>query len=153
MGLFDNKKIVVKKYANGEVKDISEISDKMFSEKMLGDGFYIVPSENVTKVRSPIKGKITMVFDTKHAIGIKNKEGIECLIHYGLDTVNLKGKGFKINVSVGDKVNFNNVIMEVNNETLKNSGYETSIIAVFTDINGYKLNKSLNDEELIRFTK
>jgi glucose-specific phosphotransferase system IIA component len=153
MRLLKTKKIVMMKYASGEVRDIVEVKDKIFSEKMLGDGCFIIPNEKITKVKSPIKGKVTMIFETKHAVGIKTKNGIECLIHYGIDTVNLKGEGFKILVKVGDNVNFNNVIMKVDNEVIKSAGYENPIIVVFTDLNGYKIKKNYDSQELIEFKK
>jgi glucose-specific phosphotransferase system IIA component len=153
MGLLGSKELVMKKYASGEVKDIVDVNDKVFSQKMLGDGCFIIPDEKVTKVKAPVKGEVVMVFDTKHAIGIKTKEGIECLIHYGMDTVNLQGKGFNVLVKVGDKVDFNDVIMEVDNEIIKDAGYESPIIVVFTELNGYQIKKNYDSQDLIEFIK
>lgn len=86
----------------GEIKPLSEVPDKIFSEKMMGDGFAIDPAEG--KVVSPIDGKIVNLFTTKHAIGLQAEDGTEILIHVGIDTVNLKGEGFEAHVEQGDDV-------------------------------------------------
>ena len=153
MIFFKPKQVTAMKFAEGEVKDITEVKDHMFSEKMLGDGCFIIPSEEKTRVVSPVKGKITMVFETLHAIGFKTKEGIEGMIHYGLDTVHLKGEGFDINVEVGDEVNQGDLIMTADNSVIRKAGFDNSIILIFTDQNDYKLNKSFDSEEIIEFLK
>ncbi|WP_096188034.1 glucose-specific PTS transporter subunit IIBC [Evansella halocellulosilytica] len=86
----------------GEIKPLSEVPDKIFSEKMMGDGFAIDPADG--KVVSPIDGKIVNLFTTKHAIGLQAEDGTEILIHVGIDTVNLKGEGFEAHVEQGDDV-------------------------------------------------
>jgi PTS system D-glucosamine-specific IIC component len=77
----------------GEIKAITEVPNKLFSEKMMGDDFAIIPSEGT--IVSPVDGEIINVFSTKHAIGIKANSGRELLIHVGIDNVNLKGQGFE----------------------------------------------------------
>lgn len=86
----------------GEVVGLEVVPDPVFSEKMMGDGFAIKPTKDV--VVAPCDGKILSVFPTKHAIGLVTKEGLEILIHIGLDTVNLNGKGFKSYVVDGEEV-------------------------------------------------
>lgn len=86
----------------GKLMPITEVPDPVFSQKMMGDGFAIEPSEG--KVYSPVAGKIQTVFPTKHAIGILSDEGHEILIHFGMDTVSLGGEGFKAHVKEGQKV-------------------------------------------------
>ena len=86
----------------GEIIPLDEIPDPVFSQKMMGDGFGIIPSKGL--VVSPVDGEIINVFPTKHAVGIMSKQGYEILIHVGLETVNLKGEGFTLLVKQGDHV-------------------------------------------------
>lgn len=86
----------------GNVVNMEEVPDPVFSERMMGDGLAIVPTEG--KVVSPVNGEIIQFFPTKHAIGLKSEAGVEILIHVGLETVNMKGEGFEGHVQVGDKV-------------------------------------------------
>ena len=87
---------------NGKVLDITEVPDPVFSQKMMGEGVAIEPTDG--QVVSPIDGEVVSLFPTKHAIGLKTKSGLELLIHIGLETVNLNGEGFESFVQVGDKV-------------------------------------------------
>lgn len=86
----------------GKAISLTAVPDPVFSEKMMGDGVAIEPSEGV--VVSPVEGEILQVFPTKHAVGIRAKNGAELLIHIGLETVSLKGEGFETHVAQGDKV-------------------------------------------------
>lgn len=81
---------------------ITEVSDPTFSEKVLGDGFAVIPSEG--KIYAPADGEISMVFDTLHAVTMTTSQGTELLIHIGLDTVTLKGEPFISHVSGGQQV-------------------------------------------------
>ncbi len=81
---------------NGTVIPLSEVPDAVFSSEMLGKGFGVEPSEG--KAYAPVDGEVTTVFDTKHAIGLMSKHGVELLIHIGMDTVKLNGKGFDVKV-------------------------------------------------------
>lgn len=95
---------------SGEIIPLSDVQDKTFSDKLIGDGVAIIPSEG--KVYAPFDGKITNIFPTKHAIGLKSDEGVELLIHIGLDTVELKGQGFISHVEEGDRVFKNQLILK-----------------------------------------
>ncbi|MBO0927312.1 PTS transporter subunit IIABC [Staphylococcus sp. 30400_3112M30941] len=86
----------------GEVTSLSEVPDQVFSEKMMGDGIAIKPSQG--EVRAPFNGKVQMIFPTKHAIGLVSDSGLELLIHIGLDTVKLNGEGFTLHVEEGQEV-------------------------------------------------
>ncbi|MDP9579768.1 PTS sugar transporter subunit IIA [Priestia megaterium] len=88
---------------SGTVLPISEVPDPVFSQKMMGDGFAIEPTEG--KVVSPVEGEVIQLFHTKHAIGLQTEAGTEVLIHIGLETVEMKGEGFEAHVKQGDKVN------------------------------------------------
>ncbi|MFC4559937.1 PTS system trehalose-specific EIIBC component [Virgibacillus kekensis] len=87
---------------SGEVKQLEDVPDPTFAEKMMGDGIAIDPSDG--EVISPLNGEIVQIFPTKHAVGLKGDNGVEVLIHIGLDTVNLNGEGFTAHVSQGDYV-------------------------------------------------
>lgn len=104
--LFNNKSqkedLKVSSYMKGKVVTLSEVPDPVFAQKMMGDGFAIIPEEG--RLVSPINGEIIQVFPTKHAFGIKAENGLELLIHVGLETVSMKGEGFNVLVTAGDKV-------------------------------------------------
>lgn len=103
--------------ANGELLDITQVPDPVFSEKMTGDGFAFLPHENT--IHSPVNGKVFNVFPSKHAIGILSDGGKEVLVHIGVNTVKLKGQGFKVLVEEGDIVSAGQPIMEVDVEYVK----------------------------------
>jgi sugar PTS system EIIA component len=127
----------------GKIIDISEVPDAVFSEKMLGDGVAIYPIEGI--VISPIAGEVIHVMDTKHAIGLKSKNGIEILIHVGLDTVDMKGEGFEVLVSEGDRVKVGDILLTFDLDKVKEKAKSTITPIVITNmdfING--LEKSLD---------
>ena len=86
----------------GKAVALTEVPDPTFSEKILGDGFAVIPSEG--KIYAPADGEVTVVFDTLHAITMTTDQGAELLIHIGLDTVTLKGAPFTAHVAAGDHV-------------------------------------------------
>lgn len=86
----------------GKVVKIEDVPDQVFSQKMIGDGIAIEPSEGI--VVAPIDGEIVQIFPTNHAVGIRGKDGLEILIHIGMDTVAMAGEGFKGHVVQGDQV-------------------------------------------------
>ena len=116
-GLFKNKEISLIKPIEGKIIKITKVEDPAFSQKMLGDGFAIEPTKG--EVKSPVDGKIVQKFPTNHALGIETKEGIEILIHVGINTVELKGEGFKSFVKVGDKVKKGDKLLEFDIEFIK----------------------------------
>lgn len=117
----------------GKAIKLEEVNDGVFSEGMLGKGMAIEPSTGV--VTAPFDGEVTMVFDTKHAIGLKSEEGVELLIHIGIDTVQLNGKHFEVKVEDNQKVRRGEIIANVDLEGIKQEGYRivTPIIVTNTD--------------------
>lgn len=101
----------------GEVIPISEVKDKTFSEKILGDGVAIIPQNG--QIVSPVDGTLSSVADTKHAFSFTSNDGLEVLVHIGLDTVSLKGEGFKVYKKPGDKVKAGELVGEVDLSVLK----------------------------------
>lgn len=97
-----DKSIILKAAMTGKIIPIEEVPDPVFAGKMIGDGIAIEPTEGV--LVSPIDAEIVAVFPTKHAIGIKTKDGVEIILHIGIETVGMKGEGFECFVQVGDIV-------------------------------------------------
>ena len=120
---------------NGQLVAISEVKDPVFSQKMMGDGFAIVPSSN--EVVSPVDATIVVLFPTGHAIGLKTNDGVEILIHLGIDTVKSKSNSFKLLKQVGDKVSAGDAIIQMNLKQLINEGYDMTTPIIF--LSGQKL--------------
>ncbi|MBY7144407.1 PTS glucose transporter subunit IIA [Virgibacillus sp. NKC19-3] len=95
---------------SGAIVSLEEVPDPVFNQKMMGEGVAMIPTEG--KIVSPIEGKIVQIPDSKHAIGIETDNGIEILVHIGLETVNLKGKGFTPKVNLEDLVATGDLLME-----------------------------------------
>lgn len=117
----------------GKVMELSQIKDAAFASGVLGKGVAIVPSEG--KVVSPVDGTVTTIFPTLHAIGITSDEGVEILIHIGLDTVQLEGKGFKGMVKDGDKITKGQTLIEFDIDYITKEGYclETPVLVTNAD--------------------
>lgn len=94
---------------NGKVVPLEEVPDPVFSQKMMGEGIAIVPTDG--QVHSPVDGKIVQVAPTKHAVGIEAEDGTEILIHFGLETVALKGEGFEMKVTDGQSVSKGDILL------------------------------------------
>ncbi|MBE2125293.1 PTS transporter subunit IIABC [Staphylococcus argenteus] len=103
----------------GEVTPLSEVPDQVFSEKMMGDGIAIKPSQG--EVRAPFNGKVQMIFPTKHAIGLVSDSGLELLIHIGLDTVKLNGEGFTLHVEEGQEVKQGDLLISFDLDYIRNN--------------------------------
>ena len=120
----------------GLVKPISESEDGAFASKALGDGVAIDISSN--QIFAPCDAKVETVFPTGHAIGLSTSNGINILIHAGIDTVNLEGKGFKSFVSEGDAVKKGDLLMEMDPQVIKEAGYSTQTMLVLMDVDESK---------------
>ncbi|WP_412989241.1 PTS glucose transporter subunit IIA [Pediococcus siamensis] len=115
----------------GQVIELSEVSDPVFAQKAMGEGLGIKPSNG--QVFSPVAGTVTMVANTKHALGITMANGLEVLIHMGVDTVDLKGAPFTIDVKVGDIVNGGDAVATIDLDQIKAAKLDDVIIVVFTN--------------------
>lgn len=122
-GFKKEKMVEITAPLTGSVIDITEVPDAVFAAKIVGDGCAIVPSDS--KVVSPIDGKIVTIMDSLHAYCIEGNDGINIMIHIGIDTVNLKGEGFKTFVKVGDIVKTGDLIAEADFDLIKEKGYST----------------------------
>lgn len=116
---------------SGKVIPLEQVKDETFASGMLGQGVAIEPTDNI--IYSPIEGTVETIFETKHAIGLKSADGLELLIHIGMDTVNLKGDGFKQLIEVGQKVQIGTPLMEVDFAKIKATGYEIVTPMVITN--------------------
>ncbi len=117
-----NDKIQITAPVSGELVSIKEVSDPTFSEEILGKGIAIIPSEN--EFRAPADGLVTTVFPTGHAAALTTEDGIEVLIHIGLDTVKLDGEHFTAMVSEGQKVKAGDLLIRADLEKIKAEGYD-----------------------------
>lgn len=146
MGLFDKLfKKGHKVYAplNGELVKLSEVSDPTFGEGIMGGGVAIKPTDG--KVYAPFDGEVAFVANTKHALSLVSVDGIELLIHVGLDTVKLDGKCFKIKVDNGSKFKKGDLLMEADLEGIKEAGYDTITPVVVCNTDQYKSVKGINE--------
>lgn len=136
------KEVSIAAPMTGEVIEIAKVPDEVFAEKMVGDGLAIIPSEGT--VVAPCNGEIMQVFPTNHAIGLLTKEGVEILIHVGLDTVNLKGNGFKAYVTQGDKVKRGDKLLEFDIDYISQNAKSTISPIVITNmqiVDKFSINK------------
>lgn len=128
-------KISIMSPINGEAVPLSSVNDLTFAEEIMGKGIAIIPTEG--KVVSPINGTVEMVFNTKHAIGLKSDDGAEILIHIGLDTVKLEGEHFNVFVKNGDRVNVGDKLVEFDKDAIKNKGYDVITPIIVTNTMDY----------------
>ena len=122
--------------ADGQVINIEDVKDPVFSQKMMGDGFAVKPENG--KIVSPVSGKVASIFPTKHALGLVTDNGLEVLVHIGLDTVSLEGKPFDVKVTEGQTVAAGDLLVEANLDAIREAGRETSTVVVFTNTDAIK---------------
>lgn len=127
--MFKKKEKSIYAVATGQLIELANVSDAMFSQKMMGDGFAVLPTDG--NVSSPIDGKVMSVFPTKHAITLETNDGLECLIHMGVDTVELNGEPFTIHVQEGDNVSSETRLATIDLDKLKSASKHADIIVVF----------------------
>jgi len=122
--------------ATGTMVPISEVQDPVFSQKMMGDGYAVLPEDG--NIYAPVAGEVLNVFQTKHAIGIKMANGLEILLHMGLDTVELNGAPFSVNVKAGDQVTNESLVAVADLEAIKAAGKATDMVVVITNMDAVK---------------
>lgn len=128
-GLFKKEEFKIVAPVEGELIPLAEVADGVFSEKVMGDGFAVIPANG--EVCAPLSGTAETVFPTGHAVGIKTKDGIECIVHIGLDTVELNGEGFHPLIKQGDKVRAGEPMVQFEKEALEQKGYKLTTMVVF----------------------
>ena len=127
----------------GTAENLSQVNDEVFSQKMMGDGAAVIPTDGT--IYAPVDGTITVAYETKHAYGLTADNGAEVLIHVGLDTVNLKGEHFTSEVSQGQQVKAGDKLGTVDLDAVKAAGYDTTVMVVITNSNNYKEVRCLAD--------
>lgn len=120
----------------GRVVPLSEVTDKVFSSRALGDGLGVVPDEG--RVYAPVSGKVMVAMPAGHAYGIKSPEGVEVLVHVGIDTVNLNGLGFRPAVEKGQEVKAGDLLAEFDLNLIVEAGYDTTTLLVVTNTNQFQ---------------
>lgn len=131
----------------GDVIDVTKTNDPLFKSKGLGKGVGIIAEENT--LVSPVNGEIKTFFPTKHAIGITSDDGVDILIHVGIDTVELNGKHFNALKKQGDKVKKGDKLLEVDFDSIKNEGYDTTVLLVITNTQEYSAVKSCEGNKTV----
>ena len=151
------KTISLKAVEDGRTIPMDEVNDQTFAQELLGPGIAIVPSNGT--VVSPINGTIATVMDTKHAVCIQGEDGLELIVHAGLDTVELYGKYYQTYKEIGDQVKAGDVLLEFDLEEITKAGYDVTTPIVITNLGDYKITKCLTGqqvkagEEVIQLTK
>jgi len=139
LGLLFKKKEKIVEFKSpivGEVVALTDVPDEVFASKMVGDGIAFKPDEGA--LFAPVSGRIVQVFPTKHAIGLETKEGLEVLIHIGINTVEMKGEGFRSFVCKNQWVEAGDKIMEFDLDLIEKSGRSTIIPVIITNMDNVK---------------
>jgi sugar PTS system EIIA component len=151
--LFKNKKIesetTILQPLEGEIVPLDVVPDPVFSQKMIGDGFAINPTNG--SVVSPVDGEVISVFPTKHAVSIKSNGGREILIHVGLETVSLNGEGFTAFVSDGQSVQKGQKLLEADFQAIKDKVPSIITPVIFTNL--AENERVVIEEQRVRITK
>lgn len=129
-------KIDVKSPLTGQVKPLSEAVDPVFAQGVMGQGVLIEPSEGL--LVAPVDGVVSVLFPTNHAVGLVTDQGLELLMHIGMDTVNLEGKGFETFVEQGDRVKTGDRLISFDMDAIKKAGYVTETPVIVTNQNDYQ---------------
>lgn len=131
---------VITAYANGELTEIEKVNDETFASKVLGDGIAIIPEDG--NIYAPVDGEISVAVESGHAVGFTDMNGTVYLIHIGIDTVQLNGKYFKVNVQVGDQIKRGDLLVSFDKEKVEKAGFDTACMLIVTEANGKTLNKT-----------
>ncbi len=144
------KTIEVKAPISGNYVKLADIPDPVFAQEMMGKGFGIDPAEG--KLVAPIEGEVVNVFPTKHAIGLKAANGLELLLHIGLETVAMNGEGFTTKVKAGDKVSVGDELVEFDIELIKQKASSAISPVIITNSDVIKQIDIVDTAQLIKAT-
>jgi PTS system glucose-specific IIA component len=133
-----NKNKALYAFSEGVSVDLSEVNDEVFSQKMMGEGIAIKPSNN--KIYSPCDGTVAVIMkESKHAVCIRTEEGVELLIHVGIDTVTLNGEGFEVHCEEGKAVKKGDLLLSFDKKLIEEKGLEDTTMLVITELNNHKI--------------
>ena len=132
-----NEAVEVKAFFQGTALPLEKVNDPIFADKVMGDGVAIEPQDGT--LYAPVSGTVATIFDTKHAIGYKLDNGADVLMHIGMDTVELEGKGFDLDISVGDKVQAGQLIGKIDLSYIKTQGKEVTTPVLLTTMDECKI--------------
>ncbi len=144
--LLDNNK-EIKNPLSGKVLPLSKVEDAVFSSGAMGNGIAIDPTDN--KVYAPFDGTVEFIAETKHAIGLKSDDGVQLLIHVGMDTVKMNGKGFDVKTKVNERVKEGDLLLEFDRNEIQKEGYSLITPVVITNSNNYEQDELCIDEEAL----
>lgn len=136
------KTVIAASPVKGKVISLEEVKDPVFSGKIMGDGFAVEPEEET--VTAPVEGVIVTIPDSRHAFGMKTKEGVEVLVHIGLDTVKLGGEGFTVLAEEGSQVQAGTPVIRFDSKLLREKNMDQTIMTIITG--GY--DKPIHPEKL-----
>ncbi|SDR05436.1 PTS system trehalose-specific EIIBC component [Virgibacillus salinus] len=142
-----NNKEVIYAPISGQIKKLEDVPDPTFSEKMMGDGLAIDPSDG--KVVAPLDGEVVQIFPTKHAVGIRGNSGVEVLIHIGLDTVSLDGKGFEAHVKQGDQVKIGDPLITFDVDFIREKATDVITPVIITNGSELEFFEKINDSTVV----
>lgn len=111
--------------------DIAKVNDPVFGGKIMGEGFAVQPTNG--NVVSPVDAEVVMIMDSKHAVGLKTADGLELLIHMGIETVQLNGGGFELFVQEGDQLKAGDAVAQMDLDYILNEGKQTDVIVALTN--------------------
>lgn len=143
------KRVAMTQPIPGNIIPLSEVKDSVFSTGMLGEGYAIEPTEG--KLCAPFEGSVIMLFETEHAIGLRNDDGVEVLIHIGLDTVELHGEGFETFVQEGDRIAVGDVLVKFDKEFIQSKGYDLTTPVIVTNATEFRTLDFTIDEKPLAF--
>ena len=130
------KQEVISSPIKGDVLPLNQVKDEVFSAGLLGKGVAIEPKEG--KVVSPVDGTLTTLFPTHHALGITSDNGAEILIHVGMDTVKMNGRGFNVKTAVNSKIKEGDLLLEFDRDIIEKEGYSLITPVVITNADNYE---------------
>ena len=130
----------------GKVIELAKVNDPVFSSGAMGKGIAIEPNDN--KVYAPFNGTVEFVAETKHAIGLKSEDGVEVLIHVGMDTVKMNGRGFDVKIAANSKVKAGDLLLEFDRSAIEKEGYSLITPVVITNSDSYDHNTLCVDQEV-----
>ncbi|MGG5369342.1 PTS sugar transporter subunit IIA [Enterococcus sp. AZ196] len=145
-GLFKSKINEIMTPVNGMVVGLKEVNDPVFSGKMMGEGFAVKPSDG--KICAPVKGRIKSIFPTLHALTMETEDGLDVLIHIGLDTVELNGGGFSSIIQEGQKVKAGDPLVQVDLAFLAKNDKDDIVIVVLPEMKDKKLAINLGTRQV-----